>query len=86
MERRYENIKTVRVPDGNYVSKVDAAEWLGIEVTSLQHHVKVGNIRTVRCPTGCHMILEKDLLEFAEVTRGPGKPKIDYPYKRDNNH
>lgn len=69
-------LESIYVPGGHYISKTKAAEFLGIGATSLQHHIKAGNLQTVRCPSGCHMINEWDLLEFAENRRGPGKPTI----------
>lgn len=69
-------LESIYIPNGHYVSKADAAEFLGIETTSLQHHIKSGNMTTVRCPSGCHMINKWNLLEFAKNRRRPGKPTI----------
>ena len=71
-------LKSTYIPANDYVSKTDAAKWLGIKPTSLQHHIKTGNLKTFRCPSGCHMIEYDDLLEFAKNRRGKGKPTI-YP-------
>ncbi len=69
-------IETTFIPGGHYRSKVSVAKVLGIESTSLQYHIKAGRLRTTRCPSGCHMISEEDLLEFIKTRRGPGKPTI----------
>ncbi len=64
------------IPGGYYLSKVNAARILNIEPTSLQHHITSGRLLTIRCPSGCHMIAEEDLLKFIENRRGPGKPTV----------
>jgi hypothetical protein len=59
------DLKSTHIPTGDYVSNSDVADFLGIGPTSLYYHIRKGHLKTVRCPTGCHMFLKDDVLEFA---------------------
>lgn len=74
-----QELEVIHIPAGDYVSKLNAAKFIGIDRDSLQGHIAKGHIETVRCPSGCHMIEKSVLLEFAATRRRPGRPSI-YKY------
>ncbi len=71
-------LNSTYIPSGDYVNKVQAAEYLGIPLGNLQYHIGKGNIDTINFPSHGHLINELDVLEFEEKLKEmkPGRPSI----------
>ncbi len=60
---KYKELNSTYFPEGYYISKADAAKWLGVKPNSLFYHIKVGHLPTILM-AGAHHINIDDLMMF----------------------
>lgn len=65
---KYKKLESIYFPEGYYVSKTEAAKWVGMNSTSLQYHIKTGRLPTIFL-AGAHHINVNDLIIFQEYKR-----------------
>ncbi len=71
-----QELETIHIPDGHYISKAKAAEFLGIRPATLQNHIKNGNLNAILFLNLGYLIEKEILFEFALNRRGLGRPTI----------
>lgn len=67
-------MKSTYIPEGYYLSKAQAANYLDMDKTTLQYHVSKGHIETINFPSLGHLIKEQDVLDFKISPQG--RPSI----------
>jgi hypothetical protein len=68
------------IPTNHYLSLAQAAKILGLKRSGLQHHIKKGNLQTIKIPGLGHIIKENDINNLKPKMRQKNKGNTSYNY------